>query len=229
MILGVKAPELDYTYEPPQPVGSEEVEAEVIGLASVRLTARPVEVALKQDIAAAASEEQASTSASKAGPLSQAFGEGSARAKQASFLERLQAIKSAKGEVDRVPLNPPSWKPPPTSTQVRGQERRVRRGRGGRKRGVGRSRGGLFRDYIPRLGDEANADIRAAVESVARGEVVASREEVPIDEDESEDEDEADGGNGEDTSDDDDDDEDEDGMEEVDADEGDGDVEMQDP
>lgn len=235
MILGSKPPELDTTYEPPQPVDEDAVEAEVIGLSSVRLTARPVEVTLRQDgtnMMPSSTEKQSETTR---GPsLSQAFGEGSARAKQASFLERLQSIKTARGETDRVPLNPPSWKPPPAAEKRGNETTRTKRGKGGRRRGSGRARGGLFRDYLPRAGDEVGADIRAAFEGVSRGGIVASREEIPAEEadavereGEEEDDEDDDGDRVSDEENDDDDDDEDDDIEEH-VREGSQDVEMQD-
>ncbi|KAK4690442.1 hypothetical protein P7C71_g6352, partial [Lecanoromycetidae sp. Uapishka_2] len=110
-----------------------------------------------------------------------------ARQNQARFLERLMAIKAAKGETDEVTVyaqktnQGSGWRSQHKALHEQGksdddvQSTTPARSRGGRQRGrSGRTKkgawrtlgprtqkGGLFRDYRPRLWDTEGADIRA--------------------------------------------------------------------
>ena len=107
-----------------------------------------------------------------------------AKQNQANFLERLMAIKAKKGEIDNVTVytqkvnQGSGWrsqrrKASESIDMEEGEEhdstqvRRRGKGSGGRPRGSRRTRGprtvkgGLFRDYRPRMWDSPGADIRA--------------------------------------------------------------------
>lgn len=126
-------------------------------------------------------------SAEKAAPVKITLGPAASRArqKQAKFLERLIAIKAKKGEKDNVTVysqkvnQGTGWRSQRKASEAMedGEDettpKQSRRGRGTggrplgsrRRRGPRTAKGGLFRDYRPRLWDTPGADIRAGPSS----------------------------------------------------------------
>ena len=124
--------------------------AELLGLSTTRLTGRPVHASLRPEISLAV-QEASIENTHLHGPSVYDYpsdlqdADADRKNKQASFLERLQSMKAAKGETDTVPMKAPSQLEKQRSTAARSRGR----GRGGRPRG-GRRAGSSLRERLAR-------------------------------------------------------------------------------
>ena len=167
-------PDVPNPYGPPQ---STDPVASILATSSIRLSGSPVHITAKETkhhASAGPPQDASFTNLASTPPISAAASSpfkpingseqkkidvGStptrARQQQGAFLERLIAVKAAKGETDIVTTSVPVWNKKTHDQSERGRGR----GRGGRRRRP-KGRGGLFRDYVPQLGDTGGADIR---------------------------------------------------------------------
>ena len=187
LLLTAPAPEFSH------PILREKPNVSVLAASSIKLMGRPAHIASRnsaeergQQSTPAPETSIASASAAspeKATPVNIPLGATASRArqKQASFLERLIAIKAKKGETDNVTVytqkvnQGTGWRSQRKASEAIEDEedetapkQSLRgRGTGGRPRGSRRTsgprtaKGGLFRDYRPHLWDTPGADIRA--------------------------------------------------------------------
>ena len=165
----------------------------LLATSSIKLMGRPAQIAARYNTeegghpstpAAESSTASAQTAGpEKATPVKIPLGATPSRARQnqASFLERLIAIKAKKGEKDNVTIytqkvnQGSGWRSQrkaseaieegeeePASKQSRRARAATGRPRGSRRlRGPRTAKGGLFRDYRPQMWDTPGADIRA--------------------------------------------------------------------
>ena len=192
VLLTAPAPEF------PHPVLREKPNVSILATSSIKLMGRPAEISsrhyaeegIQTSSTPAPDSSTASTNTANpekaAPPFKIPLGQqpSLARQKQASFLERLIAIKAEKGEKDIVTVytqrvnQGSGWRSQQKAAEATEdgegeQETTPRRGKGatGRPRGSKRTRGprtakgGLFRDYRPQLWDTPGADIRAGPSS----------------------------------------------------------------
>lgn len=177
----------------PHPVLREKPNVSLLATSSIKLMGRPAQIAARHNTEERAQSstpvpENSTASAKttmpeKATPFKIPLGATPSRARQtqASFLERIIAIKAKKGEKDNVTIytqkvnQGSGWRSQRRASEVieEGEDEpapkqsRTGRGTGGRPRGSRRNRGprtakgGLFRDYRPQLWDTPGADIRA--------------------------------------------------------------------
>lgn len=176
----------------PHPILREKPNVSLLAVSSIKLMGRPAQLAARQNTedsahpstpAENATASASNTSSEKATPYKIPLGSTPSRARQtqASFLERLIAIKAKKGEKDNVTIytqkvnQGSGWRSQrrasevieegedePASKQSRRGKATTGRPRGSRRnRGPRTAKGGLFRDYRPQLWDTPGADIRA--------------------------------------------------------------------
>lgn len=175
------------------PMLREKPNVSLLATSSIKLMGRPAQLAARHNTeegghpstpAAESSTASAKTASSeKATPVKIPLGATPSRARQnqASFLERLIAIKAKKGEKDNVTIytqkvnQGSGWRSQrkaseaieegedePTPKQSRRGKAATGRPRGSRRvRGPRTAKGGLFRDYRPQMWDTPGADIRA--------------------------------------------------------------------
>lgn len=177
----------------PHPTLREKPNVSLLATSSIKLMGRPAQIAARHNTeedghhsTPAAENSTALTkpaSPEKAPPVKIPLGATPSRArqKQASFLERLIAIKAKKGEKDNVTIytqkvnQGSGWRSQrkaseaieegedePNPKQNRRGKATIGRPRGSRRtRGPRTAKGGLFRDYRPQMWDTPGADIRA--------------------------------------------------------------------
>ena len=187
--LLLTAPSPDF----PHPMLREKPNVSLLATSSIKLMGRPAQIAARHNTeegghpSTSAAEDSAASakfaSPEKATPVKIPLGATPSRARQnqASFLERLIAIKAKKGEKDNVTIytqkvnQGSGWRSQrkaseaieegedePTPKQSRRGRAATGRPRGSRRvRGPRTAKGGLFRDYRPQLWDTPGADIRA--------------------------------------------------------------------
>ena len=177
----------------PHPMLREKPNVSLLATSSIKLMGRPAQIAARHNTEegghpSTPATESSTASAQTAGPekatpvkIPLGATPSRARQNQASFLERLIAIKAKKGEKDNVTIytqkvnQGSGWRSQrkaseaieegedePTPKQSRRGRAATGRPRGSRRlRGPRTAKGGLFRDYRPQLWDTPGADIRA--------------------------------------------------------------------
>ncbi len=181
----------------PHPVLQQEPNVSVLAASTIKLIGRPAQIASRhstEETAQTSTPAAENSSASANTPRTEkpptvkiplGATPTLARQNQASFLERLIAIKAKKGEKDTVTIHTQKvnqgsgWRSQRKASEAISdgeyepapKQSRRGNGTGGRPRGSRRkggartAKGGLFRDYRPQLWDTPGADIRAGLSS----------------------------------------------------------------